>query len=645
MMTPTLAEQAAQEADSERPVQRSVERDLHDEVLDAINTRREYERHQATFAQMREDGVGRARKPFPGAADMHYPLADGIIEKLKPYYLQQLYMQETLAQFVGTTSESAQHALAASRWFDYQLRHRSNFEEFAEVAVDLMLERGRVPVLVRWDIVRKRLCFEPITPLDFIVPAWTRHPDEADWIVHVQRWSVAKYKRLGEPFRTDADFVRRIAGAGDERDHAGEDESRKRAGITHAETDKEIVLWVLYRPCDTGWRVRTYAPVCPDEPVRPDFDLPYERGCFAGPERCSPFSVLTFENRDSAYHKARGVCRKVAPFEQSLNKDWNTIKDHQTLTGAPVFRPANGVTLTNTTNLTMRPGALLPVAIEAVQMPSLPGDIAGQMGLTRQTAEQLVAVPDFGTGGAKNPGGNKTATEISVISSTMGNGVELRARAFRREVAAILRRAWALLLQYASADTAYLKNGALDTLDSAALSDAFHIEPAGSGDSLDRQQVIQQAYARLNLFRDDPYINQAELRKAALEAHGAAMVRRLYQDPAESAADQAEAQAQEITVLRLGFPARLKPQDNHAAHLTAGLQYIEAQLAKGRRFEPEEAALIARHLLEHLGALRKQDAQAAAQFAQAEKFLRDMDASGTRAAQAAQQQQPAPLPA
>jgi FMN phosphatase YigB (HAD superfamily) len=56
----------------------------HDDIMAALTARKHWEQRQATWYQMRHDGLRRRNKPWPNAADMHYPLADGIIEKLKP---------------------------------------------------------------------------------------------------------------------------------------------------------------------------------------------------------------------------------------------------------------------------------------------------------------------------------------------------------------------------------------------------------------------------------------------------------------------------------------------------------------------------------------------------------------------------------
>src|SRR3954454_1235964 len=75
-------------------------RALHGKICGDLRSRQAWLSRQSAWYQMRHDGLRRKSKPFPGAADLHYPLADSIIEKLKPFYFNQLFATETVAEFV-----------------------------------------------------------------------------------------------------------------------------------------------------------------------------------------------------------------------------------------------------------------------------------------------------------------------------------------------------------------------------------------------------------------------------------------------------------------------------------------------------------------------------------------------------------------
>src|SRR4051812_29698329 len=103
-------------------------RSLFTAILQDIHQRSPWETRQAIFYKMRHDGLRRISKPWPGAADLHYPLADTIINKLKPYYFEQLFATDTLATFVCDEPGHEADTTGIARWFDYKLKQGTNLE-------------------------------------------------------------------------------------------------------------------------------------------------------------------------------------------------------------------------------------------------------------------------------------------------------------------------------------------------------------------------------------------------------------------------------------------------------------------------------------------------------------------------------------
>ena len=225
----------------------------HEEIMAALTARKHWEQRQATWYQMRHDGLRRKNKPWPNAADMHYPLADGIIEKLKPTYISQIYATDTVASFAALTSDFTSYQAGAAQWFDHQLKQESNFEEELDIAIDVMAQTGRGPVKVYWDAECAQIVFEAINPLYLIVPAWTGKLAKADWIVHVQRYSKAAYKRLEGFVRDDATIGRILSGDGIRESDSGYDQQRtSREGLTKGAGDSEIIVWELFYRDEAG---------------------------------------------------------------------------------------------------------------------------------------------------------------------------------------------------------------------------------------------------------------------------------------------------------------------------------------------------------------------------------------------------------
>ena len=95
--------------------------DMFEAVLESIHDRAKWERRQGLYYQMRHDGLRRKNKPFPGASDLHFPLIDTSIAKLKPFYYQQITGRDTLCSFVPMRQQLAPLTTAVERWFDYHI--------------------------------------------------------------------------------------------------------------------------------------------------------------------------------------------------------------------------------------------------------------------------------------------------------------------------------------------------------------------------------------------------------------------------------------------------------------------------------------------------------------------------------------------
>jgi hypothetical protein len=156
--------------------------------------------------------------------------------------------------------------------------------------------------------------------------------------------------------------------------------------------------------------------------------------------------------------------------------------------------------------------------------------------------------------------------------------------------------------------------------------------PSGSADGVNKQFLFQKAAMRLEMFNGDAFINQAQLRKSVLEADDATLVKRLFQEPDIAASGQAEDQADEITILRLGFPAVVKPADDDLVHIETVMKYIEMRAGEGAAPQPVEGQMLQQHLAQHVTQLREKDPKAGA------AIEKDLNAFFEQAAQAANEQ-------
>lgn len=573
-------------------------------IVRDIDQRTRWENRQGQLYKGRYRGLRRTNPPWPGCSDVNWPLVDGIIDKLKPIYFGQLFASDLLATFFPTAEASgiaAQLATAAAQWFDFRLKQESNLEQEILYAIDYMLMLGRPVVKTLWDAERNEITFRAIAPGNIIVPASTRSLVDADRIVHVLVFTPEGYRREAG-FRQGDEFLKRITGRGIERTHQGEGavvrEHLRRAGITEGQDD-QIIVWEVWQQQRRGqWIYECFSPLAPEDDVKPRTEHPYEHGE-------PPFVDFPYEVTQPDWLAPRGACEILLPYQAELTKLLNEKNDALTFFNRPLFQTDRDVP--NAVNLRFHPGQILPFGVKPVAMPTPPIDWERQMLLMRDIAERQIAVPDYGMSQVQDIRRARTATEIEQLTSVSQQSADLRMRIFRMSLGRLFQQAFALLRQYANRRLAVWIDDALVNIPAEALKGQYRIRPSGSADGVTRQQMWRKAVARLQLFANDPFINQAELRKSVLEADDSGLVKRLFQDPQVSQATQAEDQILEIGIMKLGHPALVTSADDHATHLRAILHYVQTQARAGAQPGPVEAQLLADHIEAHLQGLQQRD--------------------------------------
>ena len=587
---------------------------LNANVLQDLADRSVWDVRQRMFYEMRHHGLRRKNKPWPGASDVHFPLVDTTISELKPAYFQQLFATDLIAQFVPTSPQVAEYTTAAAQWFDHRVKQKTNLETEVLSTVDAMLMCGTGILKVLWDYQSKRLKYYTVNPQHFVVPAWTRDIADADRICHISVYSVEAYKRQ-KHLKQDKAILDQIIGSysDDAGDMNTESVKYEREGLTFPEQDK-IIVWEVYHRCpDTGeWLICTYSPSSPDIDLRPPMKLPYNHGK-------PPFIAFNYEIKDPGFYSSRGVVELQAIFEAELTKLMNEKNDVMTLFNRPLYRAERD--MPNSGNIRMTPGSILPYGIQPVAHQAPPISFDQQMNIMREIAQNRVSTPDFGLTQTLQNTERRTATEIQAIGGLYQQSSDLRMRIFRIALGNLYRMSWSILLQYDKTSLDYWYLDTAQQVPQEALHEQYGIQPTGSADGVNKQLLMQKAITRFQMFANDPFIDQGQLRKTILESDDATLVKRLYVDPQLVQADQAEDQANEITFLRLGFPAVVKDSDDHLIHIQTVMAYITNRADTGAPPEPAEGQFLEQHIAEHLEKLKEADPKTGRQVEQELKNL------------------------
>jgi len=559
---------------------------LQGQIVEAVGQRSPWELRQTRWYELRHHGLRRTNKPWPKAADLHWPLIDTAIEKLKPLFLQQALGMDVVASFVPMRQQLNAYTKVAEDWFNYKIREKTNFVDEVLSWVDYTLMSGRGVMKCFWNPGDKRVGFEAVDPMYFVVPAYTVDLQDADWAVHVMPMSVPAYKRMAGQFgwKSDSKTIEKIRGNPQEDDNipgaATEDDAKQlREGITYTNNTDGVIVWEVYRKRDDGvWEVYLYSPAAVDLDLRDPMELPYDHGQL-------PFVDFPYEIKDKGWFSPRGVCEILAPFELSMTSMWNHKHDAMTLYNRPLFRAERE--LPNSINLRFQPGQILPYGVAPVQMPQPPVSFDQELNQTRAVAENRIGSPDYGMSTVMSGGSDRrTATEIQSINAQAMQSGDLRARLFRMALGKLYRQAWGLYIQYDAKSLRY--RFAEDSLeaDPIALHDQYELEPKGGMDMVSRQMMIQQAINRKQLFMNSPWVDQVELDKSIMELDDPSLVKRLLRDPGQKAADELEDETKTIPTLLVGIPVPAKPGQNFAGRIGVLMQYLNGAMQQGQVMSP-----------------------------------------------------------
>lgn len=598
--------------------------ELHRELLDDIRARAGWEDRQRVWYEMRHGGLRRKRR-LPWQADLHYPLSDSIISKLKPFYYQQIYGNELVATFIeNSPTANEKTSRAVSIWFDHHIKQKTNLETEILTCIDHLLTSGIGFIKTSWSEGMRAVSFDAVDPVNLVIPYYTKDISLADRVCHVMQMSVDAYK--SNPLY-DQSILDKIRGRGSEgaRQTDYEDTKLRREGIIVGEEKDQVVIWEVYEfvPKTGEILVHTFSPLSPEDDVRKTFRLPYQHGQL-------PFVGFVMEVKDKGIYSGRGICEVIAPFETYLCKMMNEKADAITLYNKPLFRSEQDIP--NTANLKFGPATILPIGVAPVPLPQPPISFDQEMINQRMIAEYVIAMPDFGLAQQQNARNARTATEITQIGSLMSQSSDLRARIFRIAMGKLFRQAYSILTQFASRDLAYMFEGRFAILPEEALQAKYSVIPSGSADGVNKAVQFQKAISRMQMFAGNPMVDQAGLIRSVLEQDDPALANKLVVDEGSKQLAESEEQAMENLVIETGIPATISGSDDHLVHINVLIKRVQELKQKGGG-SPEAQQLYAQHLEEHLQALGTRDKNTERAI---RKQLRMMAEAEARALQAQQ---------
>lgn len=597
-----------------------------DKAFQCLANRGVWEQKERLYYMMRHDGLRRLNKPFPSAADAHFPLIDMQIANLKPFWMAQAFSGERVADFVAMREQLKDFSEAAADFLDFELRYRTEFRYQLERAVDTMLLRGRGVLKCVYDPFKEKLRFRSVDPLFVLMAEQYDDFEDADYYVEIQTLTVDQYSRNRN---FDQSAIPHIRGKTDWNMAGIKLDKQMREGITHSARDDTIILWNYYERMPSGWVHRTHCPLDWERHIRDPYSIPYE---WDGEPLCPHYSI-TMEIKDEGWYSPRGIAELNAAFEQYACKLWNDKSDAMTFGNKPLFTTDKEIQ--NPGNLRFMPGELIPGNVKAVQMPPPAMNFSEEINFTREVAEQRAKMPDFGITAGQSEGKPRTATENNRIAGLQDVGADHNGEMFRSvRLAKIFRHAWALVChrehlaarEGRQGRLTYFAGDNLKVLPAQALHDQYLVLPAGTAGT--KQQRLQRAVGRFQLFKGLPNIDQDGLVRDVIAADDNRLINKLLIPGSLKAGTEAEDEAVEIGIMILGFPAQVRPGEDNVTRIMVLAGFLQKQEVTNQPVDPIALQRIQGHLMAHLQILQQTQPQAVkqviAQIAQMEQQTQAM---------------------
>jgi hypothetical protein len=553
-------------------------KEAFDRAYACLGQRTDWEQRQKAYYDMRHDGLRRLNKPWPMAADFHFPMIDMNIGNLKPFWVAQAFSGERLVDFVCMRQQLADMTESAADYLDFELRYNTDYRYRLEQAVDMMLLTGRGILKIMHEPKKHRIRFRSIDPRMILMDRDFDDFDDADEFTEIQILTVEQYKR-NPNYEKKADVLNAIRGRPDW-SFASPDgllsSKEAREGVTHSNKADRIVLWHNYKRRESDWVVTTFAPAAMEMIIRKPFSLPYS---WDG-EPLQPFYSLTMEIKEDGWFAPRGIAELNAAFEAYACKLWNEKSDAMTFGNRPLFTTDNA-DIQSGANLRFLPGELVPGNITAVQMPPPAFSFAEEINFTRGVSEQRSRMPDYGVTDEGDPGKPRTATENNRISALQDVGADHNGDVFRNtRLIKIYKHIWALQVQYQKPKMVFYAAEELQTLPAEALHQAYLVIPAGGSGT--KQQKVQRAGMRYQLFKGAPNIDQDELARDVIAADDSRLVKKLLLPQNQRQQQEYVDQVIKINAgLALGFPVPPNASEDQGVRIKACIDWLHKEQVMG----------------------------------------------------------------
>lgn len=321
-----------------------------------------------------------------------------------------------------------------------------------------------------------------------------------------------------------------------------------------------------------------------------------------------PFAKVEFEIVSDRFHSSRGVPQMLDSLQTEVTNNHNAKMNHMTIaTSLNIKAKKNSNVSTN-----WIPGQPLWCnRLDDVDVMQI-----GSKDVSFDNEEKtLVGWADAYMGLVDNPLTNgptqepRTEKEIDKISDIQDDVAYGDVVVFQLGMNKIYNKIWNRWMQYGPEQLQIqTADGSFMQVEKEELRRRFRLAPTGNLGNSSTSKRKKDAYARLQLYTGNQYINQHELIRQALVLDDERVAETLLLSASDASQGQTERQIMEIAMINMGYLSVPKLSDDDKAHVSVIDDFINDP-KKMRNFNPDRLQDLLNHRQAHLLALnRKQRA-------------------------------------
>lgn len=273
-------------------------------------------------------------------------------------------------------------------------------------------------------------------------------------------------------------------------------------------------------------------------------EVPYDHGLF-------PYIVVRREINDAEIMSSRGIPALDDDFQTGISTIFNQDIDAGTIATTPTV-VARKNSVKNLRNLRYVPGQVVETENGAADYTVTQNPNMGQAGrfasmqylkswANDRIGNTTAAISQTNNSPGNGPQGSKTAREVSAIESNSGMLQSMDLLVFQNQMVELYYQIDSLYNQFGDdEETMMITNERSLKVSRREIQGKFNIIPNGRLDNANPALRAQKMLAMLQMFMNDPYIRQDEIRKIYLDDYDVRISQRLLKTPEEMQAEAAQ---------------------------------------------------------------------------------------------------------